>query len=74
MTHRLVLAATLVLSFYLVLTIPLALWGPATDLSGVVGFGLYTLLALGLAADVTELLLALAWPAASLHYSRAASF
>src|SRR5688572_19019705 len=59
---RPVVAGALFVVLYLVLTVPLALWPVGILPLSVITYGLYTLLTLGLAADVTELILALVWP------------
>jgi cellulose synthase/poly-beta-1,6-N-acetylglucosamine synthase-like glycosyltransferase len=51
----------LVICFYLTLTIPWVFWPFFTLLPGILMFGLYSLLALGLAIDTTEVLLTICW-------------
>lgn len=51
----------LVICFYLTLTIPWVFWPLFTLLPGILMFGLYSLLSLGLAIDTTEVLLTICW-------------
>jgi cellulose synthase/poly-beta-1,6-N-acetylglucosamine synthase-like glycosyltransferase len=56
----------LVICFYLALSIPWVFWPLFTFLPGVLMFGLYSLLALGLAIDTTEVMLAICWRSKSM--------
>jgi cellulose synthase/poly-beta-1,6-N-acetylglucosamine synthase-like glycosyltransferase len=69
---RLAIAMTLFLGLYIVLVVPSAAWPTNNLILSLVAGWLYALLALGLAAEVTELILALCWPPPTLQLSKAA--
>ena len=59
--------AILTFSFFLLLTIPWILWPMDAVFPGVPMFGVYSLLALSLAIDLTEAILALFWSPCALR-------
>lgn len=58
-------AVTLFLALYGLLVIPWIFWPSGNSAFALLVFSLYSLLAVGLAADVTEVVLALCWPKCS---------
>jgi cellulose synthase/poly-beta-1,6-N-acetylglucosamine synthase-like glycosyltransferase len=55
------IAPSLVITLYVVLTVPFALWPHAFNWTAAFGLGIYSFLALGLAVELTEAALALIW-------------
>ena len=62
MTSRRGVAGILFLGFYTALALPLIVWPWSGSVSSLLAFALYSIVALGLATEIVELILALAWP------------